>query len=128
MTLKYITTSKGSAAYLDSNFGNPPPSVYAEGKNGYGGAFLNLSSWIGGLSATGSFSIQYFLQVALTGTDYIQLNFFIDTNGDGRPDVEIVYYISVNGRSPICLSSWIYGYSVPCTSVPYSSSSPPSRQ
>jgi hypothetical protein len=128
VTLKYITTSKGSAAYLDSNFGNPPPSVYAEGKNGYGGAFLNLSSWIGGLPATGNFSIQYFLQAAVTGTDYLQLNFFIDTNGDGKPDVEYVYYISVNGRSPICLSSWIYGYNVNCTSVLYSSQSPPAGQ
>jgi hypothetical protein len=23
-----------------------------------------------------------------------------------------MYYISVDGRSPLCLSSWIYGYSV----------------
>jgi len=128
VALRFITTSGGSAAYVDTRNGNPPPSLYAEGNNGYGGAFLNLSSWIGGLPATESFSIQYFLQAALTGTDYMQLNFFIDTNGDGRPDVEVVYYISVNGRSPICLSSWIYGYSVTCTSVLYSSSSPPSRQ
>ncbi|MCC6036119.1 MAG: hypothetical protein LM559_03605 [Pyrobaculum sp.] len=126
--LMFITTSRGSAAYIDTGNGNPPPSVYAEGKNGYGGAFLNLSSWIGGLPATEDFSIQYFLQAAVTGADYVQLNFFIDTNGDGRPDVEVVYYISVDGRSPICLSSWIYGYSVTCTSVLYSSSSPPSRQ
>jgi hypothetical protein len=128
VALRFITTSGGSAARIDPWNGNPPPSVYAEGNNGYGGAFLNLSSWIGGLPATGSFSIQYFLQAALTGTDYMQLNFFIDTNGDGRPDVEVVYYISVNGRSPLCLSSRIYGYSVSCTSVLYSSSSPPSRQ
>jgi hypothetical protein len=128
VALRFITTSGGSAAYLDTTNGNPPPSVYAEGKNGYGGAFLNLSSWIGGLPATGNFSIQYFLQAAVTGIDYIQLNFFIDTNGDGKPDVEVVYYMSVDGRSPICLSSRIYGYSVTCTSVLYSSSSPPSRQ
>ena len=128
VALRFITTSGGSAAYIDPWNGNPPPSVYAEGKNGYGGAFLDLSSWIGGLPATGSFSIEYFLQAAITGTDYIQLNFFIDTNGDWRPDVEYVYYVSVDGRSPICLSSRIYGYSVTCTSVLYSSSSPPSRQ
>jgi hypothetical protein len=126
--LKFITTSQLSAAYIDTGNGNPPPSVYTEGKNGYGGAFLDLSSWIGDLPATRDFSIQYFLQGAITGTDYLQLNFFIDTNGDGKPDVEVVYYISVNGRSPICLSSWIYGYSVSCTSVLYSSSSPPSRR
>jgi len=126
--LMFITTSGGSEAYVDTGNGNPPPSVFTRGRNGYGGAFLNLSSWIGGLPATGSFSIQYFLQAAVTGTDYIQLNFFIDTNGDGRPDVEYVYYMSVDGRSPLCLSSWIYGYSVSCTSVLYSSSSPPTRQ
>jgi hypothetical protein len=128
VALTFITTSGGSEAYLDTGNGNPPPSVFTRGRNGYGGAFLNLSSWIGGLPATGSFSIQYFLQAAITGTDYIQLNFFIDTNGDGRPDSEVVYYMSVDGRSPICLSSWIYGYSVTCTSVLYSSSSPHSRQ
>jgi hypothetical protein len=128
VALTFITTSGGSEAYLDTGNGNPSPSVFTRGRNGYGGAFLNLSSWIGGLPATGDFSIQYFVQAALTGTDYMQLNFFIDTNGDGRPDVEVVYYMSVNGRSPICLSSWIYGYSVACTSVLYSSSSPPSRQ
>jgi hypothetical protein len=128
VALRFITTSSLSEAYVDTDDGNPPPSVFTRGRNGYGGAFLNLSSWIGGLPATGDFSIQYFLQAAITGTDYIQLNFFIDTNGDGRPDVEVVYYISVDGRSPICLSSWIYGYSVSCTSVLYSSSSPPSRR
>jgi len=126
--LRFITTSGGSAAYVDTGNGNPRPSVFTRGRNGYGGAFLNLSSWIGGLPATRDFSIQYFLQAAVTGTDYIQLNFFIDTNGDGRPDSEVVYYISVDGRSPLCLSSWIYGYSVSCTSVLYSSSSPPSRR
>jgi hypothetical protein len=125
--LWFITTHPLSQAYIDTGKGNPPPSVFTRGRNGYGGAFLNLSSWIGGLPATGGFSIQYFVQAAVTGTDYIQLNFFIDTNGDERPDSEVVYYISVNGR-PLCLSSIIYGYSVSCTSVLYSSSSPPSRQ
>ena len=128
VTLKNITTSKGSAAYLDTGNGNPSPSVYAEGKNGYGGAFLNLSSWIGGLPATGNFSIQYYLQGAITGADYLQLNFFIDTNGDGRPDVEVVYYMSVGGYNPLCLSSWIYGYSIRCSSVLYSSQQPPAGQ
>jgi hypothetical protein len=128
VALRFITTSKDSAAHLDTNFGNPPPSVYAKGKKGYGGAFLNLSGWIGGLPATGNFSIQYFLQAALTGTDYIQLNFFIDTNGDGKPEVEVVYYMSVGGYNPLCLSSVIYGYRVSCISVLYSSSSPPAGQ
>jgi hypothetical protein len=126
--LEFITTSRNSEARIDPWSGNPPPSVFTRGRNGYGGAFLNLSRWVGGLPATEDFSIQYFLQAALTGTDYLQLNFFIDTNGDGRPDIEVVYYMSVDGRSPICLSSWIYGYNVTCTSVLYSSSSPPSRQ
>ena len=92
VTLRFITTSRDSAAYVDTKNGNPTPSVYTEGNNGYGGAFLNLSSWIGGLPATEDFSIQCFLQTALTGTDYMQLNFFIDTNSDGRSDIEVVYY------------------------------------
>ncbi len=117
----------GSAAYLDSDSGNPPPSVYTQGRNGYAVGFVNLSQWVGGLPAVGSFAIQYYLQAAVTGTDYLQINFFVDTNGDGRPDVEVIYYISVNGRTPICLSSVIYGYSVSCYYILVSSTSPPSR-
>jgi hypothetical protein len=127
VALRFIT-SGDSVVYNATGNGNPPPSVYTEGHNGYGGAFLNLSSWVGGLPATGNFSIQYFFKASITGDDYMQLNFFIDTNGDGRPDVEVVYYMSVNGRSPLCLSSWIYGYNVSCTSVLYSSQSPPNKQ
>jgi len=125
--LWFITTGQGSA-YVDQRNGNPPPSVYTEGKNGYGGAFLNLSSWVGGLPATGSFDIDYFLQAAITGIDYLQLNFFIDTNNDGRPDLEVAYYISVSGGNPLCLSSIIYGYNTNCIPVLYFSSSPPQKE
>jgi len=125
--LKFYTSGR-SEAYLDTDDGIPPPSVYTEGKNGYGMAFINLTSWIGGLPASGSLAVQVFLQAAVTGTDYIQLNFFVDTNGDWRPDVEVIYYVSVNGRNPVCLSDVIYGYSTTCASILLSSASPPSRR
>jgi hypothetical protein len=132
VTLKYsYTAGTPSKAYLATSFGNPAPSVYTKGERGYGAAFLNLSSWIGGMPATGSFSIQYYLDTALS-TKYssdMQINFFIDTNGDGKPDVEYIYYISAASETiPPCLSSAFYGYSISCTSVLYSSQSPPTDQ
>jgi len=130
VTLQYSYTG-ASKAYLDTRNGNPAPSVYTKGEKGYGAAFLNLSSWIGGLPATGSFSIQYYLKKALKTDKYndIQINFFIDTNGDGKPEVEYVYYISpASGTNPPCLFSAFYGYSINCTSVLYSSQSPPTGQ
>jgi hypothetical protein len=51
--LGFITTHPLSQARIDPWDGNPPPSVFTRGRNGYGGAFLNLSSWIDGLPATG---------------------------------------------------------------------------
>jgi hypothetical protein len=132
VTLKYsYTAGTPSTAYLATSFGNPAPSVYTKGERGYGAAFLNLSSWIGGMPATGNFSIQYYLNTALSTDKYsdIQIDFFIDTNGDGKPDIEVVYYISAaSGTVPQCLSSAFYGYSISCTSVLYSSQSPPTGQ
>jgi hypothetical protein len=127
--LKFYTWSAagGSEAYLDESFGNPKPSVYTEGKNGYGAAFVNLTRWIGGLPATGNLTVQYYLQAAITSDDYLQLNFFVDTDGDGRPDVEVVYYVSVDGREPACLSSAIYNYSITCIRMLYSSQRPPTK-
>jgi hypothetical protein len=104
--------------------------VHTIAEYGYAAAFLNLSSWIGGLPATGGFSIQYELRSELSTTrkSAIQINFFIDTNGDGKPDVEYIYYISAaSGTIPPCLSSVFYGYSISCTSVLYSSQSLPTR-
>jgi hypothetical protein len=55
--LGFITTHPLSQARIDPWDGNPPPSVFTRGRNGYGGAFLNLSSWIDGLPATGGASL-----------------------------------------------------------------------
>jgi hypothetical protein len=125
VTLKFAT-SGSSRAYLTKD-----RTVHTVAEKGYAAAFLNLSSWIGGLPATGSFSIQYYLKTALSTSKKsdIQINFFIDTNGDGKPDVEYIYYISAaSGTIPPCLSSAFYGYSINCTSVLYSSQSPPTNQ
>jgi len=47
---------------------------------------------------------------------YVQVNFFIDANGDGKPDVEKVYYFSP-GATPVNISKAVYGYSLPYTTV-----------
>ncbi|AET31657.1 hypothetical protein [Pyrobaculum ferrireducens] len=119
-------TTGGSEVTLDYKRGIPPPSIYTDGKNGYGVVFIDVSQWIGGFPATSSFKIDYMVQAALTGNDYMQLNFFIDTNGDGFPDIEVVWYTSVDGRQPVSLSSVIYGRSLPYVAILNSSKSPPS--
>ncbi|ABL88566.1 hypothetical protein Pisl_1407 [Pyrobaculum islandicum DSM 4184] len=106
-----------SAAYISDRVGNPVPSLYTEGNNGWGAGFINVTQWVGPVSAGSSFSIQYYLQAALSGTDYLQVNFFIDVNGDGRPDQEVIYYYSVNGRTPAALAYNFYGYAIPTTSI-----------
>jgi hypothetical protein len=60
VTLKFATTGS-SRAYLIKD-----RTVHTVAENGYATAFLNLSSWIGGLPATGSFSIQYKLKTELS--------------------------------------------------------------
>ncbi len=120
--LKFATTGSSSVEVTKAGH------VRTRAEYGYAVAFLNLSSWIGGLPATDSFSIQYRLKSELSTSrkSDIQLNFFIDTDGDGKPDVEYIYYISAaSGTIPPCLSSAFYGYSINCTSVLYSSQSPP---
>lgn len=110
--VKFYTSGKNSVARYDNTTGNPPPSVYLQGQNGWGAVFINVSQWMGPQLASSTYSIEIFMQAAITGSDYIQLNFFIDLNGDGKPDLEVIYYYSVNGRNPVALSSVIYGYAL----------------
>ncbi len=122
--LKFVANGTGVAERTKHD-------VHTIAEYGYAAAFLNLSSWIGGMPATGSFSIQYELRSELSTKrkSAILLNFFIDTDGDGKPDVEYIYYISAaSGTIPPCLSSVFYGYSINCTSVLYSSEPPPTRK
>jgi len=121
-------TSGGSKAYIGSTptkLGSVT-SLVLDGKNGYAAAFINVSKWIGPVPASWNFTAWWALKSALTGYDYAQLNFFIDTTGDGRPDLEVVYYISVNGRSPVLLAKTIYGLNLPNVTLLYSSQQPPS--
>ena len=121
-------TNGDSKAYIGTT-PNKLGSVTAlvlDGKNGYAAAFVNVSQWIGPIPASWSFTTWWALKSALTGNDYAQLNFFISNTTNGPPSLEVVYYISVNGRSPVLLSNVIYGYSLPNVTVLYSSQSPTS--
>jgi len=115
--VKFYTYGKGSVAQIDTTFGNPAPSAYLEGNNGWGAVFVNVSAWLGPVPVDNAFSSQIYMQAAITGTDYIQIHFFIDTNGDGKPDLEKIYYYSVNGRSPASIAQWVYGYALPTATV-----------
>lgn len=121
-------TSGGSNAYI----GTTPKrlgsiqALVLDGKNGYAAAFINVSEWIGPVPASWNFTTWWALKSGLTGFDYAQLNFFVDTTGDGRPDLEVVYYISVDGRNPVLLAKTIYGYSLSNVLILYSAASPSS--
>jgi len=99
--------SGGGTVYQDPSAGNPAPSLYTESQKGYAAFFLDYSAQP--FSASAPFSFQYFFRASLQDTDYIQLHFFLDTNGDGSPDLEVIYYGSGGGTSPLPLAPVIYG-------------------
>ena len=123
VTLKFATTGS-SRAYLIKD-----RTVHTVAENGYATAFLNLSSWIGGLPATGSFSIQYKLKTELSTSRIksytAQLLHRYEQRREVRRRIYIYYISAASGTIPPCLSSAFYGYSISCTSVLYSSQSPP---
>ncbi|MEM2275309.1 MAG: hypothetical protein QXD46_08085 [Thermofilum sp.] len=107
----YVTPRSGGSVGIDPDEGDPSPSLYTESKNGYASFFINYSSRP--FSASASFSFQYFFRASLRDTDYLQVHFFIDLNGDGRPDVEVIYWWSGGGTNPYSMAPVIYGQSLP---------------
>jgi len=110
--VKFYYYGGNSKAYRDTGSGNPAPSAYLEGQNGWGAVFINVSDWLGPVPVDNAFSSQIYMQAEITGTDYIQIHFFIDTDGDGRPDLEKIYYYSDRGRSPTPIAQTMYGYAL----------------
>jgi len=108
---------RDSRAYIDASKGNPAPSAYLEGNNGWGAVFINVSDWLGPVSVDNAFSSQIYVQAEITGTDYLQIHFFIDANGDGRPDLEKIFYYSDRGRSPASIAQTVYGYALSTDTV-----------
>ncbi len=106
-------SGKGTV-YRDPYNGNPAPSLYTESSGGYTAFFIDYSP--SPFSASTSFSFQYFFKASLQDTDYIQVNFFVDTNADGKPDLEVIYYGSGRGTSPYSLAPVVYGYQLPTVS------------
>ncbi|UNQ73971.1 hypothetical protein [Infirmifilum sp. NZ] len=104
-------TSGKSQVYLASSIGKPEPSLYTESQQGYAAFFLDYSAQP--FSASAPFSLQYYFKASLQDKDYIQLHFFLDTNGDGSPDLEVIYYGSGGGTSPLPLAPVIYGRNLP---------------
>jgi hypothetical protein len=108
--------SGGGSVGLDSSAGNPAPSLYTESQNGYASFFIDYSS--SPFSASAPFAFQYFFRASLRDSDYLEVNFFIDTSGDGSPDLEVIYYGSGGGTNPYPMAPVIYGRSLPTVSRP----------
>ncbi|MEZ0346874.1 MAG: hypothetical protein ABWK01_10000, partial [Infirmifilum sp.] len=105
---------------LDTTMGNPAPSLYtyASGRQAYSALFVNLSAQP--FQASSRFAFNYYLSTTLGARNYFQVNFFIDTNGDGSPDLEVVYYASGGGTSPLYLDNTIYGRTLQHSASPIS--------
>jgi len=114
----YYEGGRRTRANFDNNVGNPAPSIHLRTDKGWVASFFNISRWIGPKSASNCiYSIQLFSSDKDISKDvYVQVNFFIDANGDGKPDVEKVYYFSP-GATPVNISKAVYGYSLPYTTV-----------
>jgi len=112
----YVTPRSGGSVGLDPYTGNPAPSLYTESKSGYASFFIDYSS--SPFSASAPFAFQYFFKASLQDSDYQEVNFFIDTNGDGSPDLEVIYYGSGRGTNPYPMAPVIYGRSLPTVSRP----------
>jgi len=112
----YVTPGSGGSVGLDPYTGNPAPSLYTESKNGYASFFIDYSS--SPFSTSAPLAFQYFFRASLQDTDYLEVNFFIDTSGDGSPDLEVIYYGSRGGTNPYPMALVIYGVSLPIVSRP----------
>ncbi|MEL9991343.1 MAG: hypothetical protein QXP98_07855 [Thermoproteus sp.] len=84
-------------------------------QNQFAAGFVNITRLVGSpIPATSSLSAQaYIQQQNVRQNNYFQLNFFIDLNGDGKPDVEVIYYGSGGGTTPAAIAKYIYGYTLP---------------
>jgi hypothetical protein len=96
--------------------GNPPPSLETYSQQGYASFFIDYSR--SPFSASTSFAFQYMFSNSLQDSDYIEVNFFVDTNGDGSPDLEVIYYGSGRGATPESMASVIYGNTLPVVARP----------
>jgi len=103
----------------DTSFGNPAPSmkIYVWKSGKWGSVFINVNAWLGPVPVDNIFLVDLYLQTSLGSGDYIQIHFFIDTNGDGKPDLEKIYYYSPAGTSPQSIAQKVYGTTLPTTTV-----------
>jgi hypothetical protein len=101
---------------LDRYTGNPAPSLETYSQQGYASFFIDYSG--SPFSASTPFVFQYMFTNSLQDTDYIEVNFFVDTNGDGSPDLEVIYYGSGRGTTPVSMASVIYGKTLPVVARP----------
>jgi len=108
-------SGKGTVSQ-DMYTGNPAPSLLTYSQQGYASFFIGYSG--SPFSASTSFAFQYMYRGSLQDTDYIEINFFVDTNGDGSPDLEVIYYGSGGGNSPYPMASVIYGKTLPVVARP----------
>jgi len=54
--------------------------------------YIDVARWLGRLSASASFSVWIYPEVKPDGNHWYWVSFFIDIDGDGSPDREVIYY------------------------------------
>ena len=109
----YISEGSGPQAIISivNDKGDPPPSLHTAAHNGITSFFVNYSS--SPFSASTSFAFQYLLGASIADDDYLEVNFFIDTSGDGSPDIEVIYYGSRGGMNPPSMAQVFYSRNLP---------------
>ena len=68
---------------------------------GYAVFYIDVRQWLGKVLASASFSIYINPEKRPDANHYYQVSFFIDTNDDGVPDRELVYYARRGGYIPL---------------------------
>ncbi|MEM4492520.1 MAG: hypothetical protein QXJ71_02005, partial [Pyrobaculum sp.] len=64
---------------------------------GYAVFYIDVRQWLGVVPASASFSIYINPNKRPDASRYYQVSFFIDRDGDGKPDLELIYYARRGG-------------------------------
>ncbi len=59
--------------------------------------YIDVARWLGRVSASAGFSVWIYPEKKPDGNHWYWVSFFIDIDGDGRPDREVIYYARGGG-------------------------------